>query len=110
MTLINATLQSVRLANSVGDIVKIYEPSDLLVRVDTTWESVEEIDGFPVLQATVGEVTGLPPVQDGVTYIVSVVVAKALKGIRSDVVSTMPHGAVLSPGGEIIAVKGFQRP
>ena len=90
--------------------MKIYEPSDLLVRVDTTREAVEEIEGFPVLQAIVGEVTGLPPPQDGVTYIVSALVANALKGIRSDVVSTMPHGAVLSPSGRIIAVKGFQRP
>lgn len=109
--LINATSKQVCLAIDNGPIVKVYEPSELLVvRVDTTWEVVADIEGFPVLQATTGEVTGLPPVQDGVTYIVSPLVANALKGIRSDVVSPLTQGAILDFRGQIQAVKGFQRP
>ena len=110
MQVINATPHAISLANEAGEVVKTYEPSGLVVRCATSSQEVEQLDGFPVRRTQFGEVTGLPPVQEGVTYIVSLLVANALAGSRSDVVSPLTDATAIRKDGQVIAVKGFQQP
>jgi hypothetical protein len=93
-----------------GDDV-IVAPSGIIARVASTPGGViGDAAGIPVYGApTYGEVTGLPEPVEGTVYIVSGLVAAAVKaaGGRADVVSpgTGPQdGAVRDEKGQIVAV------
>jgi hypothetical protein len=60
-------------------------PSTGLARVSVVSSQVAEIcDGIPLNKICYGDVTGLPVPQEGVAYIVSNIVAQAVKGKRYD--------------------------
>lgn len=91
---------------------KIYPKSGEVARVTTKSVQVGEVDGVPVFEQTYGEIEGLPDPQDGVYYIVSLVVRQAAQAQgRTDVISpdTSPSGAVRNEAGQIIGTKGFVR-
>ena len=109
MKVINATPHEINLANQEGEVVKTYSPSGLVVRVETRSVVVDNLDGFPVTASEFGEVKGLPDQEEGTVYIVSLLVANALKGKRNDIVSPLTDGSAIRKDGQVIAVKGFQR-
>lgn len=61
-------------------------PSGDLVRVNVTLADAGTHDGVSLVRGTYGEVTGLPPQQDGVLYVVSALVRAALPD-RKDLAS-----------------------
>ena len=63
---------------------KIELASEGLTRATTSTEQVDVINGIPVNSVTIGEVTGLPEPQDDTIFIVSRIVAEAVKGTRND--------------------------
>ena len=65
----------------------------------------------PVVEATYGEVEGLPGPKRGVVYVVSSVVLEALKGQRDDVVApdTGPGSVCRDENGRIIGVRFLRR-
>ena len=92
----------------VGDTLKRIPPSGQVVRVTTRCEKCGEIDGMPVVRCHEGEPRGMPEPAEGTVFIVSSVVAKALK--RKDVLSpdTSDDGVLRDGNGYIIGVKRLQ--
>ena len=60
-------------------------PSSGVARVAQTTQQVDQINGIPVNRVSFGEVNGLPEAQKDTIYIVSKIVAEAVKGQRNDV-------------------------
>ena len=108
VTVINATPHSISLADEAGNIVAGFAPSGIDARCVTTSEVVGELAGFPVKRTAFGEVQGLPEKQEGTVYIVSLLVAQALKGVRDDVVSPLTDATAIRKDGQVVAVRGFQ--
>lgn len=102
--LCNLTPHTINLVRG-GQVVQTIVPSGL-ARVSVTTEIVGEIDGFEVRRNVYGEITGLPEAEQGTIYIVSALVAQAVKG-RSDVV--VPDGSVRNQDGQIVGCTGFAR-
>lgn len=81
-----------------------FEPSGSVARVAAGYT---EFDQHGVCRATFGEVTGLPEPQKGTLYIVSGMVAAAVKG-RADVVSPATgHPDAQREKGQVVSVPGF---
>ena len=107
-TIINATPHSISLANAEGDVVAEFAPSGIVARCATTTEEVGTLAGFPVKRTSFGAVHGLPEEKEGTIYIVSLLVAQALKGVRNDVVSPLTDTTAIRKDGQVVAVRGFQ--
>jgi hypothetical protein len=92
----------------VGDTMKNIPPSGKIVRVSAHCEHCGDIDGMPVVLCHEGEPRGLPEPKEGTVYLVSSVVAKAVK--RKDVLSpdTSDDGVIRDGNGYIICVKRLQ--
>jgi len=108
MKLVNLTPHDVvvRLENSEE---KVY-PSEGNARVSTRSEVVGMVDGIDIVAQSYGDIDGLPAPQDGVLYIVSLVVRMAAQQQgRDDVISpdTSPEGAIRDDAGRIVAVRRF---
>jgi hypothetical protein len=82
-------------------------PSGQLARLAVTRTALDSvtIDGvtLPVSRPSLGEITGLPPAEEGVILIVSALVAEAAN--RADVYS--PGELLRSPEGVVIGAKGL---
>jgi hypothetical protein len=98
---INLTPHTINITNGAA-----YAASGVVARVANAHTPFDE-NGVASIEW--GEVTGLPaPKEDGVIYIVSVLVAQAAK--RPDVVSPASgHPNVVRNNGQIISVPGFVR-
>jgi hypothetical protein len=78
-----------------------------LVRLDEVDSGSSVHEGVTIRKTSLGQASGLPAPVDGVFIIVSMVVANALRGVRSDLV----YPDVLRDGaGKIIGCKGFIQP
>lgn len=62
---------------------KTIEPSGL-ARCETSSIKIGEVNGIDVNQRSFGEVYGLPETERDTYYIVSAIVAQAVKGLRDD--------------------------
>lgn len=89
-----------------GTVLTI-RPSGNVARCEQFEESVGNIDGIPVMRYSYGEVTGLPDKQDGVTYIVSKIVAQACRD-RDDLL--MPGTIIKDENGSILGCRCLVTP
>ncbi len=103
MNFINLTPHDIVVA--VGDDRRVFPPSGSVARVTTTPQLVATLDGIPVSVTSFGDVVGLPDAADGVTLIVSALVADRVR--RADVVSPDTGPTAIRDGGQIVAVRGF---
>ena len=81
-----------------------FEPVGL-ARVGSTPGEIEVVEGVSFAAPTVyGEIEGLPAPQEGVIFVVSMLVASRAQ--RPDVVSpgTGPHDGCVREGGQVVAV------
>lgn len=84
-------------------------------RVETraTQTGTVEIDGVsvPIVSTEFGEVKNLPDPQDGTTYVVSIIVVQAVRGLRDDVVApdTGPSAFRFTDGPQKGQIKGVRR-
>jgi hypothetical protein len=111
MRFINCTPHAINILREDGSTVTV-EPSGVVVRVESTQDTIGNIDGIPVVRTVFTNVT-LPEPQDGVVYIVSTVVLQALQQMniqRNDVVApdTGPQSAVRNEAGQVVAIRRFQ--
>lgn len=67
---------AVTILTSDGQMV--IEPSGSVARCSQTEEFIMELDGVRVTRQVLGEVTGLPPREEGVVFLVSRLVASAV--------------------------------
>lgn len=90
-----------------GTFVNI-QPSGSVARLSIHCDSVGEVMGIPVSLCHEGLVRNLPDPEEGVMYIVSSLVGRAVN--REDVVSpdTSEDGAIRDGKGNVIGVRRFQ--
>lgn len=88
-----------------GCVVNV-APSGQIARVSTTRASTGTFAGVELFETAFGEVTGLPDPVEGTIFVVSGLVAGAVKN-RPDVFS--PGELVRGPDGQPIGCKGLSR-
>ena len=107
----NAAINTnIKFVNLTPHAVKINDrvfESEGLARCLMTRKVLEEIDGIEIRFVDFGEVTGLPDPVPNTFYIVSQIVASALKGKRDDLL--IPDGAIRDEKGQIIGCTGLAR-
>lgn len=108
--LINLTPHDITLVNGEGEIILTVKPSGEVARVTQSTEQLATftIDGLdiPVTQNTYGELVNLPEQEDGVSLIVSAMVASAGKALgRTDLF--IPNETVRNDKGQIIGCKSL---
>ncbi len=93
----------------VGDSIIRIPTSGKIVRVKMACELAGKMNGLPFSICKDSEVVDMPKKKDGVAYIVSSVVGKALK--REDVYcpDTSEDGVIRDGNGYILAVKRLQQ-
>lgn len=92
-----------------GQVARCSVTRELVDYVQETWiddHGIEEEGVIPVYVASFGAVEGLPPAQPDTVYLVSSLVAQALRG-RKDLLS--PDDTVRDKAGQIIGCRGFAR-
>ncbi|MFA6392239.1 MAG: hypothetical protein WCW66_05870 [Patescibacteria group bacterium] len=119
MKIMNLTPHAMVIFDSTGATeVAHVEASGKVARVltETTEAGVVSIDGveIPVVKTSYGQVENLPEVEEGTTFVVSILVIGALRALginRGDVVSpdTGPQSVVRDGEGKILGVKRFTR-
>lgn len=98
--------------NLTPHLLNIHTPSGVVdiptsgdvARVSTTKSVAALIDGIPIFDTVFGDVTGLPPVTDGVFFIVSRIVKNAVPN-RKDVL--VPGAPIRDDNGVVIGADGF---
>ena len=119
MQLVNLTPHPINLAGdgvNGKDVYVSIAPAGTVARVEMDIEegSEEELEvnglfHFASVRLIPGEIVGLPPVQEGVMYVVSNVVAQAAHAAaRKDVL--VPYDLVRDRHGTIVGCRGFSRP
>lgn len=110
MKVVNLTPHDVVIYNDEGEIIKTYPKTEeeKVARIQDSITITGEIDGVPVGEITYGAPIDLPEPQDGVYYIVSLVVRQALPH-RKDLLSpdTSPAGVVRDEQGRILGTTRF---
>jgi hypothetical protein len=108
MRFINLTPHGITVRTDGGDVD--IPASGQVARVAEQATDAGMLDGIPVVDCRLAEVTGLPPAMDGTIYIVSPMVSGAVDG-RPDVVApdTGPASVVRDDAGRIVAVRRFRR-
>jgi len=110
MRLVNLTPHAITIY-CVGEKIEI-PSSGIVARVEQTFAPAGTIscDGkeIPLVVAGFGEIRDLPEPEDGVLYIVSLVVAQASRE-RDDLIvpDTSPEGVIRDENGRIIGTKRF---
>lgn len=107
MKLVNLTPHTI---NVQGTVL----PSEGVARLESCEVLLDELDfdgvpfAVPLYRQKYGEVTGLPEPQPLTVFIVSALVANALKGKRSDLV--YPARLVRDAQGRVTGCEGFSYP
>ena len=117
MRLVNLTPHDLDVYDEAGEKkISTLPRSGEVARVLTQATKVGELEvsnghPVPVVETSYGETENLPECQDGTTYIVSIVVAQAVRGQRDDVVApdTGPQSVVRDAKGNILGVRRFTR-
>ena len=104
MNIINLTPHDINLL--LEDDVIVFK-SEGIARVQQKEALDEYFDRVPIYKNKYGEVEGLPEEKDGVYYIVSFVVASALKDKRNDLLIVTKTER--NEKGQIIGCYGFAR-
>lgn len=102
--LINLTPHKVTFLDKDNNVIREIEPSGILARVTANTVSLGMFDDIPITATEFGDPYGLPPEDDSHAYIVSSLVAQAMKG-RSDIF--IPNESVRDDNGMIIGCRSL---
>ena len=106
MEIINCTPHAISII--VDSKTTTFEVSGIIPRVSTEQVEAPEIDGFPCVTSTTGDVEGLPKQQPDTFYIVSGMVFAASN--RTDLIAPdTGKTAIRNEKGHIVAVTRFLR-
>jgi hypothetical protein len=103
MTIQNCTPHTITLLVEGKDAI-VLPSSGVVPRLAVTRLAAGEIDGIPAVRPTMGATTGLPDQEEGVTLLVSALVAEANRD-RRDLVS--PGELVRGPDGQPVGCRGL---
>ena len=84
--------------------VAVFAPSGFVPRLEVSRAPAGAIDGIPTVRPTMGKTEGLPDPAEGVTYLVSALVAEANPG-RRDLAS--PGELIRDAEGKPVGCKGL---
>jgi len=108
MQIINLTPHKVSVMSTEGEMVH-YPPSGVLARLEVERKETADISSlgnmFSVCSPKLGKVVDLPAYKAEITYIVSALVAEAMKETRPDLLS--PGELIRDENGVITGAKGF---
>lgn len=106
LNFVNLTPHDIIVRSENGD--RVFQPSGQVARLNTRQINVTPIEGIPVVVTQLGVVEGLPEPKNGIFYIVSSLIAQAVRN-RPDVFSpdTGPT-AIRDEDKQIVAVIRFQ--
>ena len=104
--IMNLTPHGVALANAAGEITATLQPSGKVARMAVNREETGTLMGLPVSTSVFGEVVGLPDPAPETIYLVSTLIAQAVR--RRDVVSPDTGPSAVRKDGQVVAVRGFQ--
>ena len=82
---INLTNHEINVITPLG--MKTIKPSGQIARVNYKIETIDEVDGIPIVEIVYKDVVGLPEPQPNIYYIVSSVVKNAIGLKRKDIVT-----------------------
>ena len=82
---VNLTNHPINIITPEG--IKIIEPSGQIARVNYKIETIDEVEGIPIVEIVYGDIIGLPNPQPNTYYIVSSVVKNAVGLKRRDVIT-----------------------
>jgi membrane protease subunit (stomatin/prohibitin family) len=102
--IINLTPHNITLIDNNNNIVDVFQSAGL-ARVDSNTCQVSTVNGIPVNTVKFGNVTGLPDPQDDTFFVVSRIVADAVKGTRNDIL--IVDKTVRNDAGQIIGCQAF---
>ena len=105
--IVNLTPHDISVLDEDNALIWRYEKSDSPARCSVNRHRVGEIGLIPLYESEFGKVENLPEPQKGTWFIVSRIVAEAMKGIRNDLI--IPDDTVRDDEGRIIGCKGFAR-
>lgn len=103
MTIINLTPHVITIVREDGTKIEI-KPSGVIPRVSTTVVQVGEESGIPLFRTEYGQVTDLPPQEDGKLYVVSGLL-KAACPSRTDLLT--PAKQIRDEAGRVIGCEGL---
>ncbi len=108
--LVNLTPHSIRIYDANGEVQKVIDPSGEVVRVSVQHRILSEVDGVELATTILTDPVAVPEPQEGVTYIVSSLVAQQLTD-RPDIVApdTGPDSAVRDENGQIVGIRRLQK-
>lgn len=108
MKLTNLTPHAINVIGANGNTT--IAPSGTVARVSAKNVPDGEVNGIPVSRIEYGEIVDLPEPQDGVFYIVSMLVGSAAKSLgRTDLVGPDSGRAIRNEAGQIVGVPGLVR-
>lgn len=105
MEIRNLTPHILNIVAADGIVVNI-EPSGIVPRISSSQEIVEVINGINVSHEVLGDVIDLPAPEEGVVFVVSRLVASAVKG-RNDIL--VPGNLLRNDQGQVIGANGLAR-
>ena len=110
MNIINLTPHDVKVFADEQE--HVFPKSGTVARVNSTSQHFRFVNGLPVHRTIYGEVENIPKPQEGVIYIVALLVAQVLGNSRVDIVcpDTGPDSAVRDEKGLIAGVRRFMIP
>ena len=103
MTIVNLTPHKLVIVREDGNKITI-DPSGIIPRVSTTVEKIGEEGGIPLFRTCYGNVTDLPPAEDGKLYVVSGLL-KAACPDRKDLLT--PAKQIRDEAGRVIGCEGL---
>lgn len=106
MNIVNLTPHALNIHDTNGQLLVTVEPSVAVARVTTARALSQTIDGIPCFHTKYGEVTGLPPFQDGTIFVVSGLVRAAVPH-RHDV--WQPGELLRNEAGQVIGCVGLSQ-
>ena len=101
--IVNLTPHKIMIVLQDGNKIEIV-PSGIIPRVSTTVVKVGEEGGIPLFRTQYGEVTDLPPVEDGKLFVVSGLL-KAACPDRTDLLT--PAKQIRDEAGRVIGCEGL---
>ena len=103
MKVINLTPHNVDICDEEGHVVKTYRASGIVARVAHYWETIEYVDGVPLVVRENERVIGLPNQQEDTVYIVSNIILNYCAD-RLDLVSPVQQVKI---NGRVVGCRSF---
>lgn len=104
MRIVNCTPHELHLVRPDNTVLVLPKPAGPAARMTETKVVIGQVDGVPILKCQYGAVENLPPQEEGVLLVVSMLVRSACPD-RSDLVS--PGDLVRDSAGVIIGSRGL---